>query len=63
MYLYGVDSSKLPSMTEGLIARKQAAKKLLKELLDTPLKDRDELRISHVLKAIEHNTELLSGDL
>ena len=50
-------------MTEGLMARKLAAKKLLRELLNTPLNNRDELRISDVLKAIKHNTELLDGNL
>ena len=63
VYLYGVDPSKLPSLTKGLIARNLAAKKLLKKLLDTPYSDRDDLRISRILEAIDRNTKLLNGEL
>lgn len=62
-YLYNKEKTELPSMDEGLKARILAAKAVLREIHDQPLKSRDEKRLNAVLAAIRHNQQLLEGDL
>lgn len=61
VYLYGVDSSQLPSMDDGLVARIEKSKNLLDTLLAVPFSKRDWTRISSVCEIITHNTKLLNG--
>ena len=60
-YIYGVPITELPTMTEGLTARIDCAKKLLNELLEVPLIERDFARITAVIDSISHNNKLLYG--
>lgn len=48
-------------MDEGLLARIEAAMKLLRELLEVPLADRDWTRIKAVEDSINHNNKILKG--
>lgn len=60
-YLYGVEITSLPSMSEGLVARIEHSERLLNELLSAPLEHRDWTRIRAVVDAIEHNNKILHG--
>lgn len=50
-------------MEEAYKERISRAKELLDSLLDIPLEQRDTARITAVIKAIEHNTKLMKGEI
>lgn len=60
-YLYGCEIDSLPSMEAGLIARIEKAEKLLSELIEIPLNNRDWARIAAVGDSISHNNKILKG--
>ena len=60
-YLYGCEIDSLPSMEAGLIARIEKAEKLLSELTEVLLDDRDWARINAVYDSISHNNKILKG--
>lgn len=60
-YLYGCEIDSLPSMEAGLVARIEKAEKLLSELIEIPLDDRDWARINAVYDSISHNNKILKG--
>ncbi len=62
-YLYGKSPSELPPMDEGLIARINAASTLRDLLLGEPLETRDISPLNSVIKAINHNTAILEGNI
>lgn len=50
-------------MDAGLRARIEAGERLLHQLLEAPLADRDWRRINDVVNAINHNNKLLHGEI
>ena len=50
-------------MDAGLRARIEAGERLLHQLLEVPLADRDWRRINDVVNAINHNNKLLHGEI
>lgn len=62
MYLYGCNTSELPSIEEGAKARIAKAKELLAKLVEIPLASRDFVRIRDVSKAIDFYETLLNEE-
>lgn len=62
-YLYGITPDKLPNADEYFKAKINAGCKLVKELLEVELNNRDFKRINDVLKAIEFNKKLLNKEI
>lgn len=60
-YLYGVPAQKFSqlSYTEALHYRIKSAQTLVAELLAPPYNERDQVRLTDVLKAIKFNEDLL----
>lgn len=60
-YLYGKDSSELPSLVEGFTARFYAAKQQLDTILAVPLLTRDAQHQRDVEKAINFCRSFMEG--